>query len=222
MVSGRSRQTSVDLYWIPLGAGAHSVRFTGIAFEAVSAYVQRRVRCDLYHSVLELRLPTGRFMIEMTPVPRGSGGARGVVAQGSVGLRAAGRFRPFRYEVRCWRDGIVPDIAHAVGGPVRITDDLRDGQWVYDLLPEVPTATWGRDEFRVGEMWTCNSVTSWVLTRAGIDVEAIAFPPRARAPGWDAGVAVARRPSGQVRSKVPRRSVGGLYQPAAAGATLYP
>jgi thioredoxin reductase (NADPH) len=35
-----------------------------------------------------------------------------------------------------------------VGGPVRITDDLRDGQLVYDLLPEVPTATWGRDEFR--------------------------------------------------------------------------
>jgi hypothetical protein len=40
-------------------------------------------------------------------------------------------------------------------------------------------------------MWTCNSIISWVLSRAGVDTGAIALPPRGRAPGWYAGVAVA-------------------------------
>jgi hypothetical protein len=40
-------------------------------------------------------------------------------------------------------------------------------------------------------MWSCNSIISWTLTRAGIDTEAIALPARGRAPGWDAGIAVA-------------------------------
>jgi hypothetical protein len=42
-------------------------------------------------------------------------------------------------------------------------------------------------------MWSCNSVISWVLTRAGIDIGAIPLPPHGRAPGWDAGITVARR-----------------------------
>ena len=60
---------SVALYWIPLGAGAHSVRLNGIVYEAVTAAIERRARCDLYHSVLELAVPSGRYMVEMTPVP---------------------------------------------------------------------------------------------------------------------------------------------------------
>jgi hypothetical protein len=47
----------VDLYWIPLGAGAHVVRVSGKVFEAVSAFVQRRGRCDLYHSALVVHVP---------------------------------------------------------------------------------------------------------------------------------------------------------------------
>jgi hypothetical protein len=189
--------SSVCLYWIPLGAGGHSVRANGVAYEALMAAVERRARCDLYHSALEIVVPCGRHMVEMTPVPDGRGHRRGVVAEGPVGLRAAGRVRLFRYEVRRWRDGVIPDLAHAVGGRTVVTTDPACARAVFDLLPSVPTPTWGRDEAGAGEMWSCNSVISWVLTRAGVDVDAIAMPPRARAPGWVAGSVVARRtPSG--------------------------
>ena len=35
----------VDLYWIPLGAGAHVVRISGRMYEAIAARLQRRARC---------------------------------------------------------------------------------------------------------------------------------------------------------------------------------
>ena len=91
---------AVDLYWIPLGAGAHVVRISGKLFEAVSALVARRPRCDLYHSALVITLPEGHFMIEQAPVPDLHGERRGVVAEGPVGMRWLGRFRIFRYEIR--------------------------------------------------------------------------------------------------------------------------
>jgi hypothetical protein len=49
----RSASAAVDLFWIPLGAGAHSVRWNGKVYEAIKALTQRRPRCDLYHSALE-------------------------------------------------------------------------------------------------------------------------------------------------------------------------
>jgi hypothetical protein len=87
---------SVDLYWIPLGAGAHVVRISGKLFEAVSALAERRGRRDLYHSALLVDLPEGRFVIEQAPVPDLHGQERGVVAEGPVATRWAGRFRRFR------------------------------------------------------------------------------------------------------------------------------
>lgn len=180
-------QGSVDLYWIPLGAGARFVRLNGIAYEAVSAAVQRRHRRALYHSVLALELPHGTYMVEMTPQPDAALAERGVVAEGPVGLRVLGHLRLFRYEVRRWRDGIVPDLADAVSSPVRVSDDVRLAQRVFDALPLVPRLVWGLDELDAHDMWSCNSVTSWALTIAGIDVDAIPAPPNARAPGWNAG-----------------------------------
>ena len=47
----------MDLYWLPLGAGGHSVRWNGRAFEAVAARLKHRSARDLYHSALEVRLP---------------------------------------------------------------------------------------------------------------------------------------------------------------------
>jgi hypothetical protein len=32
-----------------------------------------------------------------------------------------GRFRFFRYEIRSWRDGIIPDLAEAVESPLRLS-----------------------------------------------------------------------------------------------------
>jgi hypothetical protein len=184
---------TVDLYWIPLGAGGHSVRFNGIVYETISAMIQRRPRRDIYHTALAIRMSSGLYTIEMTPVPNRRSWERGVVAEGPVGTRWAGRLRIFRYEVRRWCDGVIPDLQYAVAEPLRVTDDPGLAHRVLELLPSVPTPTWGRDELRVGEMWSCNSIVSWVLTRAGLDTDRILLPSAGRAPGWDAGIAVARR-----------------------------
>jgi hypothetical protein len=189
---------TVDLFWIPLGAGGHSVRFNGIVYESATAIMQRRTRCALYHSALAIELPEGRYMVEMTPVPDRFGDARGVVAAGPVGLHVLDRFRIFRYEIRRWRDGIVPDLGYAVASPVRVTSDPSVARRVFDALPNVPTLVWGLDELRAGDMWSCNSITSWALATAGVDVACIPFPPTARAPGWDAGIVAAR---GRIRGE---------------------
>jgi hypothetical protein len=184
--------SAVDLYWLPLGAGGHSVRLNGLAFEAIVARVQRRDRLDLYHSALEVYVPAGRFVIEQAPA-WGESGERGVVAEGAVGIRAAGRFRLFRYEVRRWHDGVIPDVAEAVESPQRLSDDTERAQTLLELVPRMPTPVWGRDELRTGEMWNSNSFISWLLVRSGLDVSAIHPPAGGRAPGWHAGLVVARR-----------------------------
>ena len=93
----------VDLYWIPLGAGAGGelVRWSGRLYEAVVAARGRRPRRALFHSALELCADGVVSTIEMAPVwiQRGD---RGVVAEGPVGARFLGWSRLFRYEVRCW------------------------------------------------------------------------------------------------------------------------
>jgi hypothetical protein len=43
-------------------------------------------------------------------------------------------------------------------------------------------------------MWNSNSIIAWLLASAGFDVPAIRLPARGRAPGWSAGLVVARRP----------------------------
>jgi hypothetical protein len=83
---GRSEPAcSVDLYWLPLGAGGHSVRLNGKVFEAVAARVEGRAPCALYHSALVVRVPDGRVVIEQAPAGSGDGASRGVVAAGAVG-----------------------------------------------------------------------------------------------------------------------------------------
>jgi hypothetical protein len=183
----------VDLYWLPLGAGGHFVRLNGRVFEGVAARLKRRPPCDLYHSALEVHVPGGRFVIEQTPVPDSDGGERGVVAEGAVGSRWAGRFRIFRYEVRRWRGGVIPDVDEAVDSPRRLTDDPGVAQRVLELAPLVPTAVWGRDELAAGEMWNSNSIIAWLLARSGVPTDAIRPPAGGRAPGWQAGLVVARR-----------------------------
>jgi hypothetical protein len=184
--------SAIDLYWLPLGAGGHSVRLNGLVFEAIVARLERRYRSDLYHSALEVYVPEGRFVIEQAPA-WGESGERGVVAEGAVGIRAAGRFRLFRYEVRRWRDGVIPDLAEAVESPQHLSDDTERAQLLLELASQMPTPVWGRDELRTGEMWNSNAFISWLLVRSGLDVSAIHPPAGGRAPGWRAGLVVARR-----------------------------
>src|SRR5438128_7326754 len=90
--SARSR-ASINLYWLPLGAGGHSVRLNGRVYEAVAARLGRRQVRDLYHSALLVEVPEGRFVIETAPIRAGDDPERVVVAEGAVGSRFAGRFR---------------------------------------------------------------------------------------------------------------------------------
>jgi hypothetical protein len=140
-----------------------------------------------------VRVPDGRFVIEQAPVRDKNGWERGVVAEGAVGSRWAGRFRIFRYEVRRWRDGVIPDMGEAVESPQHLTDDPSLAQRVLDLVPTVPRLVWGRDESRAGEMWNSNSLTSWLIARSGLHVESVHPPAGGRAPGWRAGLVVAHR-----------------------------
>jgi hypothetical protein len=189
----KEEAAGVDLYWLPLGAGGHSVRLNGRVFEALVARRERRPRLNLYHSALVVRVPEGEFVIEQAPVRDGAGAQRGVVAEGAVGTRWAGRLRLFRYEIRRWRNGVIPDVDEAVDSPQRLTDDAVIARRLLELVPEVPTPVWGRDELRAGEMWNSNSVISWLLARSALDGAALRVPSGGRAPGWDAGIVVARR-----------------------------
>jgi hypothetical protein len=184
--------TGIDLYWLPLGAGGRSVGLNGRIFEAIVSRYERRTPCDLYHSALAVTLPEGVFVIEMTPAWDEHGEARGVVGEGSVGVKSAGRLRLFRYEIRRWRGGAIPDVAEAVDSPRHVSDDPTTARQLLELVPRVPRLVWGRDELELGEMWNSNSLVSWLLVRAGVDIDGLRPPAGGRAPGWDAGVAAAR------------------------------
>jgi hypothetical protein len=188
-------QARIDLYWLPLGAGGHFVRFNGRVYEAVQAYLQRRRRVDLYHSALQVYVPEGRFVIETAwPIPDAAGASRGVAVEGPVGTRRAARFRFFRYEVRRWRDGNIADILEAVESPQHLSEDADRVRRVLDLVDSVPALTWGRDELDLGEMWNSNSVISWLLAAGGFEMGAIRPPSGGRAPGWEEGIVASRLP----------------------------
>src|SRR5437016_10166470 len=159
----------VDLYWLPLGAGGRFVRLNGRVYEALTARLQRRPARDLYHSALQVELPEGTFVIEQAPVHDWSGQERGVVAEGAVGARWAGQFRIFRYEIRLWRGGHIPDVAESVDSPRLLSSDEDCARRVLGNVAQVPTPVWGRDELATGEIWNSNSIIAWVIVRSGID-----------------------------------------------------
>lgn len=174
----------VDLYWIPLGAGGHFVRFNGRVYEALVAARDHRPRRDLYHAAMIV----DGHAIEVAPSWDADDASRGVVATGAVGSRLLGRWRLFRYEVRCWRGGSIPDLAEAVGGPRHVSTDPGVARRLLAAVASVPTPVWGRDELGAGEMWNSNSVVAWLLATAGLHAEQIRPPANGRAPGWGAGL----------------------------------
>jgi hypothetical protein len=52
-------------------------------------------------------------------------------------------------------------------------------------------------------MWNSNSMIAWLIATAGLSTDLLRPPPRGRAPGWDAGLEVARR-SGAYERDTPR------------------
>jgi hypothetical protein len=202
------RTAAVDLYWIPLGAGGHFVRFNGRVFEAIEAARQHRQRRDLYHAALVVELDGNRYTIEIAPSPDADEASRGVVATGAVGSRYVGWLRLFRYEIRCWRGGSIPDLDRAVGEPLRLSSDPRVARRLLNLVTTVPTPVWGRDELKAGEMWNSNSMIAWLIATAGLSTQLVRPPVRGRAPGWDAGLEVARRSGSYERGDTEDRHLG--------------
>ena len=186
---------AVDLYWIPLGAGdgTHLVRHCGRTYERLLARRQRRDPQPLFHSALVVLLDNHRYVVEMAPVWGNASIDRGVVGEGPVGLPGLGRSRLFRYEVRRWRGGVLPDADEAVDSPQRLSGDPTAASMLLALVPRFPCRTWGRDELEVGDMWNSNSLVSWLLASSGHDTTGLLPPRGGRAPGWSAGLAEARR-----------------------------
>lgn len=188
----------VLLCWIPLGAdGPRVVRASGRAYEAVAAFRDRRLRRALVHAALLVRPAAGpEVAVEVTPVWGQPAVDRGVVATGPVGARVLGRSPLFRYEVRCWPGGAVPDLAWAVAR-WRVSADPRVAERLLAAAPGVPARTWGGRARGDRDMWTSNSVVAWLLAAAGLDPATLGPPPGCRAPGWHAGRrAAGARPAG--------------------------
>ena len=185
-------QAFLDLWWLPLGAGGHVVRWNGRIYERLRAARRREEPRDLFHSALALSDGRTRSVIEMAPVWSERAPGRGVVLEGPVGSRRLGVLRAFRYEVRCWPEGRIPDADEAVDSPVRISEEPGRVAAVLDLVARCPAYTWGRDELRCGDMWNSTSLVAWLLASTADDVAGIRPPRGGRAPGWDAGLTLAR------------------------------
>jgi hypothetical protein len=181
----------VDLFWLPLGAGGHVVRHCGAAYEWLAARRARRSPLDLYHAALEVTTAEGRFAVELSPIRSGAGSECGVVGQGPVGSSLFRHLRLFRYELHAAPGGAIPDLEFAVESPRRVGRSEAEARRVLDLLPAVPLLTWGRDELGLGEMWNSNSVISWLLASADLDLSELSPPRHGRAPGWRAGIEAA-------------------------------
>lgn len=192
-VDGASVNAWIDLYWLPLGAGGTFIRWNGRAYERWAARRQHRAPSRLYHSGLMVSTGDVTYAVEMGPVWNVPDGDHGVVCAGPVGFTWLGRFRAFRYEVRCWAGGQLPDVAEAIASPVRTTDDSAEVTALLEVLKQLPPLVWGRDELGTGDMWNSNSVVAWALARSGHDMDAIHPPPGGRAPGWQAGLELAAR-----------------------------
>lgn len=187
-------ETGVYLYWLPLGAGGSYVKLNGRIFEFLQAQLERRLPLDLYHTALQVRVPEGLFVIENSwPIPDSDGPSRGVVVEGPVFSHRFRRFPPLRYEVRLWRDGVIADVADAVASPQWVSRDPDQARRLLDLASSVPPQVWGRDEEATGDMWNSNSVISYLLARSGVPTDGIQPPAGGRAPGWHAGLELARR-----------------------------
>jgi len=187
-------KASVELFWLPLGAGGWFVRLNGRIWEVIHAGLEHRRPLDLYHTALIVRVPEGRFVVENCwPIPNADSPARGVLVEGPVGSRHLGRWRVFRYEVRCWPNGVIADADAAVASPQLLSDDPVVARRLMELVPSLPSPVWGRDELGTGDMWNSNSVIAWLLACGGLPTDAIRPPAGGRAPGWNAGLVTARR-----------------------------
>ena len=170
------------------------MRLNGRLYEAIKARIERRRPCALHHTALKVHVPEGCFVLEtMWPSRMVTRRREALSSRARFFGTLLGRRRTFRYEVRRWRNGVLPDADEAVGGPRTVSNDADQARRLLAVVAPVPALIWGRDQLVTGEMWNSNSVISWLLVRSGVSMEAIDLPEGGRAPGWDAGIAIANR-----------------------------
>ncbi len=138
-----------DLWWLPVGAGGRVVVRTSRWWESLRALRARRAPRPLFHAALEVFDGEAGYVIEMTPAWGGPVGPRGVVAEGPVGSRRLGGSRLFRYEIRCWKDGVIPDRRWAVEPPRRLALSPAAAGALIARVGRAPRFVWGRDPFGI-------------------------------------------------------------------------
>jgi hypothetical protein len=181
----------IELYWIPVAAGTARLQRASLrVWETFEAARARRPRATLFHTALKL-WPTGGEALTLELAPAFKGGTRPPLASGPVGVRWADRWVLFRYELVLVPAPTLPDEQWAVDSPVRLTAEAATAARIIEIAPTVPGHTWGRRVTGTQEMWTSDSVVSWLLVRAGLDLSRVQPPAGGRAPGWDAGIDVA-------------------------------
>ena len=194
MTPPRHEGPRAALWWLPVGAGGHVVIHTSRWWESYHARLERRSPRPLYHAALEVHTDSAtRQVMEMAPAWSREAAHRGVMMTGPVGMRCLGRSRLFRYEVRCWRDGTIPDKHLAPAPPSVFPLTPLQARALIARVADVPRHTWGRDAFGTGDMWNSNSVISWLLVTSGIGAAALDPPDGGAAPGWAAGIVAAER-----------------------------
>ncbi len=176
---------------MPVGAGTSRFQRGSLRlWEAFEAARARRPRAALFHSALKLVSEDGQTStLELTPAF--AGGQESPLLTGPVGFRGAERWRLFRYQLRCLPVARLPDEEFVVESPTTLSTDCALIPRILALAPTIPAYTWGRRVAGSDEMWTSDSVISFLLVRAGVDLSAVAPPKGGRAPGWRAGVALA-------------------------------
>jgi len=112
-------------------------------------------------------------------VPRLSGAERGVVAAGAVGARWAGRFRIFRYAIRRWRGGHIPDVTEAVDSPRRLGTHADQARRVLEAVSQDPTPVWGCDELGAGEMRRHRLISCRCGSETRLEVRVVQTPAAA-------------------------------------------
>jgi hypothetical protein len=105
-----------------------------------------------------------------------------------------GRFRLFRYEIRCWEEGTIADVADAVTTET-VTTESEIALRLVGLVGAVPAFVWGLRVAGSEEMWNSNSVISYLLALAGLPADSYEPPLGGRAPGWRTGTVLARLPN---------------------------
>ena len=181
----------IELFWLPVGAGTHFQRASLLAYDWLAATVFRRPRATFVHAALKVRVDGRCWTLELMPVPRRQ--ETEPVVTGAVGSAAAGRLRIFRYQLLCAEADRLPDEEWAIESPVSLGEDPELAARVLETAPRVPALVWGRRAHGTSEMWTSDSAIAWLLCSVGIDAAALALPPGTQAPGWRAGIEVAKR-----------------------------